>query len=178
MLFARSPSFCVLTCPSLCSLVNAPLSRRGETGKIPRLPRPPPLLAVIAKCVHCAARTCRTQQAKKVWDEKIAMNGFLCFQVLDTLCPPPFHNSVSKLCPLKTNVRSPRTQTNTHRSTASSCPSGTHSPSCRRCKTGPRCARTSMRSMARSTGSTSPSSVPFSGYVPPLFTTLSRSSVR
>jgi len=78
--FAQSPSFCVLTCPSLCSLVNAPLSGRGETGKFPPCP---PLLAVIAKYVHCAAHTCRTQQAQNVRDEeKIAMNGFLRFQVL------------------------------------------------------------------------------------------------
>ncbi len=178
--------------------------------KFPTSPVPPPLLVVIAKYVHCAACTCRIQQAKKVWDEKFAMNGSLRFQVLDTLHPPPFHNPVSKfcllktnvrfpahtdkhsqiyrillpicnalsqlptlynwlalrtyidveyglldglylailsnffqlcpphfhnpvlkLCPLKTNVRSSCTQTNTHRSTASSCPSATYFPSCR-----------------------------------------------
>src|SRR6266581_652191 len=75
--------------------------------KFPTSPLPPPPPLVISKNVHFASCPCRIQQAKKVWDEKFAMNGSLRFQVLDTLHPPPFHNPVSKFCLLKTNVRFP-----------------------------------------------------------------------
>jgi hypothetical protein len=53
-------------------------------------------------------------------------------------------------------------QTSTHRSTASSCPSATRSPSYQCYTSLPRCAHTLMPSTARSTRSTSTSSVTFS----------------